>query len=234
MRTNTMRRALVAALMVAPMLALLLLPDLGRAFGQATPKKQTKTTKTTKKAPAKPAGKPAVAPKTPAKPADKPTPGKPEATPAKPDATPAEKTEPAKPEETKPEEGKAEKTEPAKEGAAAATTGAAPANATYIGPSACQVCHADTHKSWQKKKHSSAFDLLVARKQEKNAACIKCHTTGYGRGGFVDAEKTPDLRGVTCESCHGPGSEHNGDKEKITRVPPATVCTDCHMKSNIH
>lgn len=108
------------------------------------------------------------------------------------------------------------------------------AKATYIGHNACDVCHTDIHKSWSKKAHPGAFALLVARKQDKNPECLKCHTTGYGKGGFVDAEKTPDLKGVTCEACHGPGSEHNGDKEKIVRVPPATVCTDCHMKSNIH
>ena len=226
MRTQIVRRCLVAAAMLVPMLGLLLLPNVVQAFGQTRPKKQTKVVKPTKKPAAKPAAAP-VAPKAPAKTPDK-EPEKPVVTPAKPDAPPAEKTEPDKPDEAKSDEAKPQ------DPAAPAATGAAPANATYTGAAACQVCHADTHKSWQKKKHASAFDLLVARKQEKNAACIKCHTTGYGRGGFVDAEKTPDLRGVTCESCHGPGSEHNGDKEKITRVPPATVCTDCHMKSTIH
>lgn len=110
----------------------------------------------------------------------------------------------------------------------------AQSKATYVGAANCQMCHSEVHKSWSAKPHSRAFDLLVAKKQDKNEACLKCHTTGYGRGGFVDAEKTPGLRNVTCEACHGPGSEHNGDKAKITRVPPATVCTACHLKSDIH
>jgi predicted CXXCH cytochrome family protein len=105
---------------------------------------------------------------------------------------------------------------------------------TYVGVDNCRMCHIGIYKSWRQKPHARAYDLLVAAKQEKNEQCLKCHTTGYGTGGFVDAEKTPGLKGVTCEACHGPGSEHNGDASKITKVPPASVCTGCHMTADIH
>lgn len=106
--------------------------------------------------------------------------------------------------------------------------------AQYVGTENCQMCHSDNFNSWSKKGHPRAYDLLVSAKQEKNEKCLPCHVTGYGVGGFVDAEKTPGLKGVTCEACHGPGSEHNGDKAKIVRVAPATVCTKCHLEENIH
>jgi predicted CXXCH cytochrome family protein len=109
-----------------------------------------------------------------------------------------------------------------------------PSDAKYLGPSKCQMCHSDTHKSWQSKKHSKAFELLVNVGEEKNEKCVPCHTTGYGKGGFVDAASTPDLEGVACEACHGPGSEHNGDKTKINRTPSAAVCSGCHQELDIH
>lgn len=109
----------------------------------------------------------------------------------------------------------------------------APGKATYVGIKNCKMCHSDIHKAWMQKAHSRAFELLVAVKQDKNEKCLPCHTTGYGDGGFVDVEKTPDLKGVTCEACHGPGSEHNGEG-KITKIPLSTVCVRCHMKMDIH
>ncbi|MBI2842262.1 MAG: cytochrome c family protein [Armatimonadetes bacterium] len=107
-------------------------------------------------------------------------------------------------------------------------------NAKYIGIDKCKMCHSDVHSGWQKVGHARAFDLLTNVEQDKNPECLPCHTTGYGKGGFTDAEATPGLKAVTCEACHGPGSEHNGDATKIVRDLPATVCAGCHLKLNIH
>lgn len=75
--------------------------------------------------------------------------------------------------------------------------------------------------------------------------CLQCHTVGYGTpSGFKSVEETPDLIGVGCETCHGPGSEYIRDdvmgkdnrdhsfEEVIAAglVYPASeaVCKQCH------
>jgi hypothetical protein len=104
----------------------------------------------------------------------------------------------------------------------------------YAGSDNCKMCHPDIYSDWSKSAHSRGYDLLVNVGEEKNAACLACHVTGYGKGGFVDDAATPGLKGTTCEACHGPGADHMGDKSKITRVPPASTCGACHQQLDIH
>ena len=94
--------------------------------------------------------------------------------------------------------------------------------ATYVGVEQCRMCHLPHYDSWDETKMSKAFELLKpgARAKAKvkagidpdtdftkEAFCLECHVTGFGKqGGFVDVETTPDLIGVQCEMCHGPGS----------------------------
>src|SRR5262249_47546024 len=84
---------------------------------------------------------------------------------------------------------------------------------TFIGSEACKKCHEAAYAVWQKTPHSHAYQTLVdARRpalRQFDAECIVCHTVGFGyQGGFTDADKTPKLKDVGCESCHGPASEH--------------------------
>ena len=107
--------------------------------------------------------------------------------------------------------------------------GAASAAPRYVGVKACGVCHKSEYADWQRSAHGRTMELLQPGKRSKakhNAGldpdkdyskeenqpdkfkCFKCHTTGFNlESGFVSVESTPDLAGVGCEACHGPGSE---------------------------
>ena len=106
----------------------------------------------------------------------------------------------------------------------------------YAGIDNCKMCHKEKPEyiDWAKSAHSRSFELLVNVGQEKNAECLACHTTGYGKGGYVDEATTPGLKGVTCEACHGPSADHMGDKSKVVRTPAVSSCAGCHQKNNIH
>jgi hypothetical protein len=94
----------------------------------------------------------------------------------------------------------------------------------YVGSAKCKACHKSAYKIWENTPHSHAYQTLVENKnkhpknREYDPECIVCHTVGFGYlSGFADAEKTPHLENVGCESCHGPGSEHvkdGGNDEK--------------------
>jgi hypothetical protein len=98
---------------------------------------------------------------------------------------------------------------------------------SFVGTKKCKGCHLKEWKSWSATRMAGTFEVLEAgeRAKEKLAAgldpkkdytkdkaCLPCHVTGYGKpGGFVDLETTPDLAGVGCEMCHGPGGTYTGE-----------------------
>jgi hypothetical protein len=84
---------------------------------------------------------------------------------------------------------------------------------TYVGSQACAKCHDSAYDVWKASDHSRAYKTLVEAKRPSlrqfDAECIVCHVVGFGyQGGFTDETKTPKLKNVGCESCHGPGSLH--------------------------
>jgi hypothetical protein len=89
---------------------------------------------------------------------------------------------------------------------------------------------------WHVEKHFDAFESLG--KMRDNPYCIKCHTTGYNaKGGYLDEKATPQMKGVQCEACHGPGSEHikaPKDKKSFTiktHLDYENTCNQCHDKN---
>jgi hypothetical protein len=122
---------------------------------------------------------------------------------------------------------------------------APPEGQTYIGAKRCASCHFEPFLSWKKTKHSQAFESLTV-KYQKDEKCLKCHTTGLGEPtGYKDGAKA--LAGVTCETCHGPGSKHEEvsqpfttvknlppEQEKLVRdsiwrIVPRNICIECHI-----
>ncbi|MFW6189148.1 MAG: cytochrome c family protein [Planctomycetota bacterium] len=120
----------------------------------------------------------------------------------------------------------------------ASFAGGPPEEATYVGPNKCRICHMEEHNTWKEMAHADAFGDLIGP-EVTNPDCYKCHVTGYGEpGGYESPEETPELKNVSCEACHGPGSahveaagQHLGDTgewdRKINKVPQNT-CVECH------
>ncbi|HET6573384.1 MAG TPA: multiheme c-type cytochrome [Fimbriiglobus sp.] len=103
------------------------------------------------------------------------------------------------------------------------------AKLTYVGTDACKACHPNEAKQYATTKHSHAYDALVkVAKRPSNrqfdGECVVCHTVGFEYvGGYENAEKTPHLKNVGCENCHGPGSGHVArpeDKRLLALMSP--------------
>lgn len=128
---------------------------------------------------------------------------------------------------------------------------APPADQQYTGSKQCAACHFDQFMKWKTTKHAKSFELLPA-KYQADAKCLSCHTTGFGRAtGFTTAVASPDLKGTSCEACHGPGSKHGeiakqfADKkltpeqektvrDSIWRILPNNACISCHVLQGHH
>jgi hypothetical protein len=109
-----------------------------------------------------------------------------------------------------------------------------PGRLEYTGSKSCVVCHEEQYKKWTDAKHSHAWKTLVDAGSDFDPECVVCHTVGFKyQGGFVSAKKTPELRNVGCEECHGPGSKHIESLGKMkTEVPKPDQCTVCHTVEN--
>lgn len=110
----------------------------------------------------------------------------------------------------------------------------------YIGADKCKVCHNKPNKGsqydkWAESKHAHALESLKG--DEKNdPKCLKCHSTAASVDAGLIATLKPD-EGVSCESCHGPGSMYKtigimkNKQMAISKglvIPTEEVCVKCH------
>lgn len=104
-----------------------------------------------------------------------------------------------------------------------------PEGLEYVGSQACQQCHSYEHAAWSQKAHADAFATLVEVGSDRDPECVICHVIGMDReSGFISEQKTPHLKDVGCENCHGPGSEHVRSTGWTATTEPKMSCLDCH------
>lgn len=127
----------------------------------------------------------------------------------------------------------------------------------YVGAAKCKMCHnkapkGEQYNKWSGLKHANALESLKNQKSidyaKKNglgdpineAKCLKCHSTAASidpklNGGIKKEE------GVSCESCHGPGSLYKSPAVMKNRevalkkgliIPDKELCEGCHNSEN--
>lgn len=124
----------------------------------------------------------------------------------------------------------------------------------YVGADKCKMCHKSEKSGqqfplWEARKHSKSFQALSMEQAKEfspdtpaaeNPKCLSCHAPL--------ADKAPDLKeeGVTCEVCHGPGSDYKklsimkdhaeAVKNGLTDYPSVdaikTKCLSCHENAH--
>ena len=116
----------------------------------------------------------------------------------------------------------------------------------YIGAAKCKMCHNKAEKGeqfnkWEAGPHAKAMESLKGD-EAKDPKCLKCHSTA----GSVDAGMIATIKveeGVSCESCHGPGSVYKSaaimKNQKLALSkgmiqPEEAVCKNCHNEESPH
>ncbi len=114
----------------------------------------------------------------------------------------------------------------------------------YIGASKCKMCHnkADKgaqYKAWLDGPHAKAMESLKGD-EAKDPKCLKCHSTAAAVDAGLIATLTA-AEGVSCESCHGPGSMYKKKTIMLSQekslangliLPDEKVCKTCHNEES--
>ena len=119
-------------------------------------------------------------------------------------------------------------------------SGSSNADFEYIGAAKCKICHnkppkGEQYNKWAAGPHANAMKSLKGD-DAKNPKCLKCHST-YGAINQDLNQTLTAVEGVSCESCHGPGSAYKSAtimkdpvKAKANGMidPTEKVCKTCH------
>ncbi len=107
----------------------------------------------------------------------------------------------------------------------------------YVGVAVCTNCHREARQVWNKTQHAGAYETLATEYKEYNLECIGCHVTGYEKPGGSTVTVNEPLRGVQCETCHGPGEAHAKapTNPALNPLPPDTgICAkNCHHPPHV-
>ncbi len=109
--------------------------------------------------------------------------------------------------------------------------------ASYTGIETCSSCHEDARAVWDKTVHAHAYKTLADEFKEFNLDCVSCHVTGYDKAGGSTVTFVKELKDVQCEVCHGPGSLHTKNPEKVAMPVPKPgpeLCLSCHHPPHVH
>ena len=101
----------------------------------------------------------------------------------------------------------------------------------YVSATACQHCHEQEYLQWSATRHAFAYETLLKKERYFDAGCVSCHTTGFGYStGYHIGDPDSTLKGVQCETCHGPGKQHVGNPKKsnIRSGADTSLCLQCH------
>lgn len=133
----------------------------------------------------------------------------------------------------------------------------------YVGAKRCMPCHkvpakGAQYKVWMGSKHAQAYKTLATDEAKKVAKeegiegnpqeadeCLSCHVTGYDAPDSQKIDKYDMTEGVTCESCHGPGSAYwkmpvmkgitEGKMDAAEyglETPDKETCVECHNENS--
>jgi len=99
----------------------------------------------------------------------------------------------------------------------------------YTGSESCRHCHQHEYNEWRTKAHAQAYATLESAGSQFDPECVICHVVGFEyESGFVSESRTPHLKDVGCENCHGPGSEHIRTLGEVKTAEPKSTCEACH------
>ena len=124
----------------------------------------------------------------------------------------------------------------------------------FAGATKCRSCHekdeiGNQYGKWLDSKHAKAWGTLASDKAEQwgkergiddpqaSDKCVKCHVAGHGEPKARLGMKYAKTEGVTCEACHGAGSDYRKkkimmDQKKAVEhglvLQSEKVCLTCH------